>query len=53
VRLAVVTVFGLIGNVSTAFLGMALFAEADAPISRTPWTSRSCPCSSRGRPSIR
>ncbi|WP_041656435.1 hypothetical protein [Azoarcus sp. KH32C] len=32
VRLTVVTVFGLIGSVTTGFLGMNLFAEADAPM---------------------
>ena len=34
VRLTVVTIFGLIGTVSTGFLGMNLLAEADAPLSR-------------------
>jgi hypothetical protein len=34
VRLTVVTIFGLIGTVTTGFLGMNLLAEADAPISR-------------------
>ncbi len=34
VRLTVVTIFGLIGTVSTGFLGMNLLAEADAPWSR-------------------
>ena len=34
VRLTVVTIFGLIGTVSTGFLGMNLLAEADAPASR-------------------
>ncbi len=34
VRLTVVTIFGLIGTVSTGFLGMNLIAEADAPMSR-------------------
>ena len=33
VRLTVVTLFGLIGTVTTGFLGMNLLAEADAP----PW----------------
>ncbi|MBI2312405.1 MAG: hypothetical protein HYU77_07885 [Betaproteobacteria bacterium] len=33
VRLTVVTTFGLIGTVSTGFLGMNLIAEADAPLS--------------------
>ncbi len=32
VRLTVVTIFGLIGTVSTGFLGMNLLAEADAPL---------------------
>jgi len=31
VRLTVVTVFGLIGSITTGFLGMNLLAEADAP----------------------
>lgn len=31
VRLTVVTILGLIGTVTTGFLGMNLFAEADAP----------------------
>ena len=35
VRLTVVTIFGLIGTVTTGFLGMNLLAEADAP-----WTQR-------------
>jgi len=34
VRLTVVTIFGLIGTVTTGFLGMNLVAEADAPL----WT---------------
>jgi len=34
VRLTVVTIFGLIGTVTTGFLGMNLLAEADAPVSR-------------------
>jgi hypothetical protein len=34
VRLTVVTIFGLIGTVTTGFLGMNLIAEADAPIER-------------------
>ena len=34
VRLTVVTIFGLIGTVSTGFLGMNLLAEAEAPASR-------------------
>lgn len=33
-RLTVVTVFGLIGTVSTGFLGMNLIAEPDAPMAR-------------------
>jgi len=33
VRLTVVTIFGLIGTVSTGFLGMNLLAEADSPVS--------------------
>jgi hypothetical protein len=32
VRLTVVTTFGLIGTVSTGFLGMNLIAEADNPL---------------------
>ncbi|HJV26093.1 MAG TPA: hypothetical protein VJ673_10400 [Aromatoleum sp.] len=32
VRLTVVTVFGLIGSITTGFLGMNLLAEADAPL---------------------
>jgi Mg2+ and Co2+ transporter CorA len=36
VRLTVVTVFGLIGTITTGFLGMNLIAAADAPLaSRT------------------
>ena len=34
VRLTVVTIFGLIGTVTTGFLGMNLLAEADAPLWR-------------------
>ncbi|WP_246312439.1 CorA family divalent cation transporter [Pseudaquabacterium terrae] len=34
VRLTVVTIFGLIGTVTTGFLGMNLIAEADAPLSK-------------------
>jgi hypothetical protein len=34
VRLTVVTIFGLIGTVTTGFLGMNLMAEAEAPLSR-------------------
>lgn len=38
VRLTVVTLFGLIGTVTTGFLGMNLLAEADAPLWRkTIW----------------
>jgi hypothetical protein len=34
VRLTVVTLFGLIGTVTTGFLGMNLLAEADSPLSK-------------------
>jgi len=34
VRLTVVTIFGLIGTITTGFLGMNLLAEADAPMWR-------------------
>ena len=34
VRLTVVTIFGLIGTITTGFLGMNLMAEADAPMER-------------------
>lgn len=34
VRLTVVTILGLIGTITTGFLGMNLLAEADAPMSR-------------------
>ncbi len=34
VRLTVVTIFGLIGTVTTGFLGMNLLAEAEAPLAR-------------------
>jgi hypothetical protein len=34
VRLTVVTIFGLIGTISTGFLGMNLLAEADAPLGK-------------------
>ncbi len=34
VRLTVVTMFGLIGTITTGFLGMNLLAEADAPLSK-------------------
>ncbi len=37
VRLTVVTIFGLIGTVTTGFLGMNLLAEADAPLSQRLW----------------
>jgi hypothetical protein len=37
VRLTVVTIFGLIGTVTTGFLGMNLLAEADAPMTRKLW----------------
>jgi hypothetical protein len=37
VRLTVVTIFGLIGTVTTGFLGMNLLAEADAPLDRRLW----------------
>jgi hypothetical protein len=37
VRLTVVTIFGLIGTVTTGFLGMNLLAEADAPMERKLW----------------
>ncbi|MCE3262553.1 MAG: hypothetical protein K0R43_1632 [Pseudoduganella sp.] len=33
VRLTVVTIFGMIGTITTGFLGMNLLAEADAPMS--------------------
>lgn len=33
-RLTVVTIFGLIGTITTGFLGMNLFAEADASLDR-------------------
>ncbi|WIT12769.1 hypothetical protein PFX98_03905 [Paucibacter sediminis] len=32
VRLTVVTIFGLVGTITTGFLGMNLLAEADAPL---------------------
>lgn len=34
VRLTVVTIFGLVGTVTTGFLGMNLLAEAEAPLAR-------------------
>ncbi|WP_287986505.1 hypothetical protein [Piscinibacter sp.] len=37
VRLTVVTIFGLVGTVTTGFLGMNLFAEADASIATKLW----------------
>ncbi len=37
VRLTVVTIFGLIGTITTGFLGMNLLAEAEAPMSRRLW----------------
>lgn len=37
VRLTVVTIFGLIGTVTTGFLGMNLLAEADASLPRKIW----------------
>lgn len=37
IRLTVVTIFGLIGTVTTGFLGMNLLAEAEAPIERKLW----------------
>ncbi|CAN5884017.1 hypothetical protein BH11PSE8_BH11PSE8_18750 [soil metagenome] len=37
VRLTVVTILGLIGTVTTGFLGMNLLAEADAPLGRRLW----------------
>ena len=37
VRLTVVTILGLIGTVTTGFLGMNLLSEADAPMSRKLW----------------
>jgi len=37
VRLTVVTILGLIGTVTTGFLGMNLLAEADASMSRKLW----------------
>ncbi len=37
VRLTVVTIFGLIGTVTTGFLGMNLLAEADAALWRKLW----------------
>ena len=37
VRLTVVTILGMIGTITTGFLGMNLLAEADAPMSRRVW----------------
>ena len=37
VRLPVVTIFGLIGTVTTGFLGMNLLAEAEASLLRKTW----------------
>jgi hypothetical protein len=37
VRLTVVTIMGLIGTVTTGFLGMNLIAEADASLARKLW----------------
>jgi hypothetical protein len=37
VRLTVVTILGLIGTVTTGFLGMNLLAEAEASVSRKLW----------------
>ena len=37
VRLTVVTIFGLIGTITTGFLGMNLLAEAEAPMERKLW----------------
>src|SRR6185436_15876060 len=37
VRLTVVTILGLIGTVTTGFLGMNLLAEADTPMARKLW----------------
>jgi hypothetical protein len=34
VRLTVVTIFGLIGTITTGFLGMNLLAEAESPLTR-------------------
>lgn len=34
VRLTVVTIFGLVGTITTGFLGINLLSEADAPLSR-------------------
>ncbi len=37
VRLTVVTIFGLIGTITTGFLGMNLIAAADEPLGRRVW----------------
>jgi Mg2+ and Co2+ transporter CorA len=37
VRLTVVTIFGLIGTITTGFLGMNLLAEAEAGLARKLW----------------
>jgi hypothetical protein len=37
VRLTVVTIFGLIGTITTGFLGMNLLSESEAPMSRRLW----------------
>ncbi|MDZ4360908.1 MAG: hypothetical protein U1B84_31595, partial [Variovorax sp.] len=37
VRLTVVTIFGLIGTVTTGFLGMNLLAEAESPMGHKLW----------------
>ncbi|WP_077036958.1 CorA family divalent cation transporter [Pelomonas sp. KK5] len=37
VRLTVVTIFSMIGTITTGFLGMNLLAEADAPMERRVW----------------
>ena len=37
VRLTVVTIFGLVGTITTGFLGMNLMAEAEAPMTRRLW----------------
>lgn len=37
VRLTVVTIVGLIGTITTGFLGINLMAEAEAPMSRKLW----------------
>ena len=40
VRLTVVTIFGLVGTITTGFLGMNLLAEAEAPLwQRIAWFS--------------